>query len=323
MNKIIQIKSDKPSTHLRIEYMVGNTCNYKCQYCSDYANGGQYRWHSDTEFVLNNFRHLLDHYSRQGKTSFELNYVGGEPTLWPSIEKFTKAIKEEYNCRIVLTTNGSRTLRWWEQNATLFDKIHFSLHVGEADIDHYIKVCDLCFEKGVNLNSLVMMYPPKWDECVAAIEKCKSSKYPWFLNALEVYSEYQYTNEQKEYIAEVIKRRPSIFWILKHEQLRSNKPTVTFDNGTKKKVDRNWISLNNLNHFKDWQCNLGVDGINIQRDGRISGVCGMPLYGEHTFYNIYDVDFKERFNPTLVPVICKVDNCYCQPEQLLDKVNLS
>ena len=319
MNKIIQIKSDKPSTHLRIEYMVGNTCNYQCRYCSDYANGGQYRWHPDTDFLLDNFRHLFDFYIKHGKKSFEISYVGGEPTLWPDIEKFTKTIKGEYNCRVVLTTNGSRTLRWWDENATLFDKIQFSLHVGQADIEHYINVCDLCFEKGVNLNSLVMMDPPIWDQCVDAIERCKKSKHPWFLNAMEVYSSYQYSQEQKEYISNVVKRRPSILWILAHEKIANNKPTVTFENGVNKKVNRNWISLNGLNHFWGWTCNLGVDGINIQRDGKISGVCNMPLYGEQSFYNIYDTRFKEKFNPTLTPVICAVDNCYCQPEQLLNK----
>lgn len=319
MKNIVEVKSDKPSTHLRIEYMVGNYCNFSCWYCGPHANGGTHRWHEDTEFLLKNFRHMFDFFMKNGKTSFELNLLGGEPALWPDVAYFSKEIKRTHPVEVTMTTNGSRTLRWWDQNADAFDKIRFSCHPNEVDVDHYINVLDLVFSKGISMNALVLMDPTNWDRSIEIIEKCKKSKYPWFLNAVEVFSEHQYTEEQRKYIAKCVKRRPSIWWILKHDIKSFKKPRVVFEDGKSKYIERNFLSLNDLNHFKGWSCNVGLDNINIQKDGILTGTCNMKLYGKDFYYNIYDVDFVEKFNPELKPVICEVDSCWCQPEQLLDK----
>lgn len=319
MKKLVAVKSDMPSTHLRIEYMVGNYCNYQCWYCGPYANGGTHRWHSDTKFLLKNFRYLLDYYISKGKKTFEINLLGGEPTLWPDIALFSNEIKKSHNVYVTITTNGSRTLRWWDENAHFFDKIRFSCHPNEVDVQHFIDVMDSVFEKNININALVMMDPTNWNKSVELIERCKTSKYPWFINAVEVYSKYQYTYEQKEYISKVVKRRPSIWWILKHENPFRKKPKIIYDDESSMTIERNYLSLNDLNRFMGWSCNLGVDNINIQKDGKLSGVCGMKLYGENFYYNIYDEDFIDKFNPNIKPVVCEIEKCLCQPEQLLDK----
>ena len=323
MTEIVQVLTDKKQDHLRIEYMVGNYCNYKCWYFGPHANGGTHRWHKDVDFLLDNFRHLFDYYIKHGKTNFELNYVGGEPALWPEIGKFTKALKKDYDVFVTMTTNGSRTLRWWEQNAHHFDKIRFSCHPEFVDIDHYIKVLDLVYSKGIGMNALILMDPTNWDKSVELIERCKTSKYPWFINAMEVFSQHQYTEEQRKYISKNIKRRAPIWWIMKHENIFSSSPKVKYENGKTKKINRNYLSLNDKNYFKGWVCNLGLESINIQKDGRIAGACHNKLFGMRDYYNIYDINFKEKFNPRLIPAVCEMDRCWCQPEQLLTKSKLS
>ena len=322
MTAIVQVHNFEKPTKLRIEYMVGNTCNFKCSYCFPMAHAGTHKYFDDYDLLLKNMLHLMEHYSKNGKTEFEVNYVGGEPTLWPRIAEFSRELKKHYNCFISINTNASRTLRWWDENGDAFDKIKMSCHHEQVDIDHYIAVADLLYEKGLNLNALVLMDSRHWDKCVGIIEKCKQSKYPWFVNAMEVYSEYTYTPEQSKYISSCVKRRPSIWWILKHEKILGHNPKVTFENGTTKTVKRNWMSLNDLNRFKGWECNLGIDIINIQHDGKISGTCHMKLFGEQEYYNVYDQNFVEKFTPELKPVICEFEKCWCQPEQLLDKVKL-
>lgn len=323
MTKIIEIKSDKKSNHLRIEYMVGNYCNFKCWYCDPYANAGTHRWFDDTDLLLDNFKHLFNYYISRGKTNFELNYVGGEPSLWPNIGVFSKKIKEEFDCLITITTNGSRTLRWWDKNARTFDKIRLSCHPGQVDIDHYIDVCDLIYEKDVALNAMIMMDPINWGESISLIEKCKKSKHKWCISILEVYSNHNYTDDQKSYISKNVKRPASLLYSIRHKDFSFTKPRAVLDDGTVNKIERNFLSLNNLNRFEGWECNLGLDSINIHKDGKLSGVCGMKLYKEQFYYNIYDKDFKEKFNPDLEPVICELEKCYCQPEQLLNKRKLN
>ena len=87
------INSQNPKT-LRIEYMIGNTCNHKCWYCFKGSNEGEFRWTDNFDATTKNFFHLLDHYKKYGKERFEIHIVGGEPTLWPELGKFTKLLKE-------------------------------------------------------------------------------------------------------------------------------------------------------------------------------------------------------------------------------------
>ena len=60
------INSQNPKT-LRIEYMIGNTCNHKCWYCFKGSNEGEFRWTDDFDATTKNFFHLLDHYKKYGK----------------------------------------------------------------------------------------------------------------------------------------------------------------------------------------------------------------------------------------------------------------
>lgn len=322
MNKqISKIETMESSKRLRVEFMVGNYCNYNCWYCGPYANGGDTRWPLDYNQLIVNFTHLLDFYVRNGRDKFEINILGGEPSLWPDIARFSKDIKSHYDAKLTMTTNGSRTLRWWEENATVFDKILFSYHYKESNIDHYIKVLDLVYDKKIPLNSLVLMDPTCWDECVAALEIMKSkSKRPWFVCAMEVHPP-QYTDKQRKIFKNNVKRRPPLWRVLKdeYENLLKGKTTVYYNNGSKIKVDRNFLSLNKLNHFAGWMCNIGIENINIQKDGKITGTCGNFVYGEDRHYNLYDTDFVTQFNPLLIPSLCTASDCWCQPEMLMTK----
>ena len=320
MKELIKIETMESKNRLRIEYMVGNYCNYKCLYCGDYANGGDTRWPNDYESLIKHFTHLLDFYIANGRDRFEVNLLGGEPTLWPNVAKFARDLKAMYNVKVTMTTNGSRTIRWWEKNAKAFDKILFSYHHKEADLPHFINVLDTVYDQGIPMNTLVMMDPTVWDECIYAIEQMKQSKRRWFISAMEVHPP-QYTTEQREVFKKHAKRRPPILKVLKDEweNVIKGRTKLIYSDGSKKRVERNYLSTNNLNNFKGWMCNIGIENINIQKSGQITGVCGNLVYGEDNLYNLYDPDFVTKFNPKLVPSVCTKCVCWCQPEQLMTK----
>tara|TARA_B110000495_G_C22426627_1_gene269322 strand:- start:259 stop:507 length:249 start_codon:yes stop_codon:yes gene_type:complete len=79
------------------------------------------------------------------------------------------------------------------------------------------------------------------------------------------------------------------------------------------------MSLHNLNHFKGWKCNLGVNWLYISRDGIISGTCKQKLFGLDGYYNIKDPDFKNKFSPKLEQIICQQTTCMCTGEAALPK----
>ena len=51
--KIIEVKQRWPKDVLRIEIMLGNTCNYKCWYCFPGSNEGTHGWPEYDQFVKN------------------------------------------------------------------------------------------------------------------------------------------------------------------------------------------------------------------------------------------------------------------------------
>jgi organic radical activating enzyme len=321
MKKIIKIETMEPKKRLRIEYMAGNYCNFKCNYCGPWANGGDVRWPKDFDMLVKHFRHLLNFYVRNGRDEFEINILGGEPSLWPDIIKFARIIKSEYNAKITMSSNGSRTLRWWDENADAFDKILFSYHHTEADLKHYINVLDLVYNKGIAINGLILMDPNYWDEIIAAMDIMKAtSQNSWFICAMEVHPP-KYTQEQREIFKKHVKRRPPIFRLIKNEydNILKGKTTVIFDDGSKKKVERNYFSINDLNNFEGWMCNIGIENLNIKADGKLTGTCDNRLFDENIFYNLYDPKFTENFNPKLIPTVCEKDKCWCQPEMLMTK----
>lgn len=321
MKEIIRIDTMESKNRLRIEFMIGNYCNYKCWYCGPYANGGDTRWPNNYDNLIKNFRHLLDFYVANGRDKFEINILGGEPTLWPNVARFAREIKKDYNAKLTMNSNGSRTIRWWDKNADAFDKILFSYHHKEADLNHYINVLDTVYDKGIPINALIMMDPTAWDETIEAIETMKNqSKNSWFICTMEVHPP-QYTVEQREIFKKHVKRRPPILKVLKDEweNVTKGKTKLIYSDGSKQRIERNYLSTNDLNNFEGWMCNIGIEVINIQKDGKITGTCGNLVYGEDKFYNLYDSNFVETFNPKLVPSLCTKKHCWCQPEMLMTK----
>ena len=84
------------------------------------------------------------------------------------------------------------------------------------------------------------------------------------------------------------------------------------------------ITLNylkcNLNYFKGWECNLGVDILKIFPNGDITGNCQQQILGGH---NLHDKNFVNNFNPTIAPVICTKNICGCNEEIVCNKRKLN
>ena len=106
---------------LRIVYNLTDVCNYKCNYCWPESHSGTTRW-PDYEKACRSFDHIISVYKTDlDKKNIRFHFLGGEPTLWPKLGDFAKYIYDQHGCRITMSTNGSRTARWWTQYAEYFD----------------------------------------------------------------------------------------------------------------------------------------------------------------------------------------------------------
>lgn len=313
-----------PPDLLRIEYMPGNVCNYKCSYCFPGSNEGDMLW-PDIDLTLENFSHLLNYYSEHGKTKFNIYLVGGETTVWKDIERFCSELKEKFDVVFEVSTNGSRNAKWWKTNAKLFDHVGISVHNEFAKIDHVIEVADIMYEEGIFLNADVLMDPDNFEKCQENIELLKQSKHEWPILAKGVYydGKHRYNEDQLQFLVQPVKRMPGMEWYYEHHKKFPTETVLTYEDDSRKQINGDgYIIANDLNRFRGWKCWLGVDTIKIFPDGRITGNCQQKLYGSDDYYNIYKIHFKHTFRPEIKPVICEQDICPCAKETVTKKHKL-
>jgi MoaA/NifB/PqqE/SkfB family radical SAM enzyme len=308
--KIVEIKQNWPTNLLRVGLTLGNYCNYKCWYCWPGSNSGTDKF-PDLELVIKNLSHVLDYYKKNtNKRKFDILLLGGEPTHWPKFIEFVSYFKENYNCIFTLKTNGSKSLEWWAKAAPYLDQVGISVHNEYVDREYVRNLADYLHSQNVPVNAQVMMDPNTWDECMESVEYFKGSRYRWPIRYIEIIDQkIKYTESQTAIIKKVRARSYNWLWFLKNNRNYRNDVTVIDENRKSKKVSENHLLINKLNVFTGWECNLGVDWLNVGSNGTIIGFCPNPVYNE--VYNLYHADFKEKFNPTIAPVVCNQPECVC------------
>lgn len=311
---ITHITNSKHPDLLSIEFMLGNLCNYRCSYCFPGSNTGDYPW-PDVDLLIKNLDHLIARYKAYGKTKFEFFMIGGEPTLWKDLPKLCKHLKDNHDVTIRISTNASRNITWWENNAKYFDRIEISVHHEYANISKIIEIADMLYTKKINVVTNVLMNPYHFEECVNILNQLKESKKRWpiIANAVNYNGETRYNDAQKKYVSTPLKRWPNLIWwlLLKNKEYRK---IWVVEDGKKFRVQDNWFILHGKNKFKGWTCNLGVEHIEISKDGIISGTCKEKVYGENRYHNIYSSDFTSTFDPVIKPITCQKDLCHCGTE---------
>ncbi len=344
-NKIIKIESTQKSKTLDIRWTPNNVCNFRCRYCFPDSNTGDYGNPKDLALTIKNFNYLLKQYKEKlGKTRTHLKIIGGEPTLWRELDIFIREIKKENDVYISLITNGSRTIRWWKEHGHIIDNVHLTHHVAQADLDHTIKVADILYDLGKKITVKVLMDLTCWDQCVEAVEYLKkNSRNRFIITVAEVIEpeisslvtirastekDLKYTNDQKKYLSKGLKRIPGPWWFWKNKNLITSgeiklyESIATLEDGSKLKAKSETYINKNLNNFKGWSCNIGIESIFIDWKGDIKGSCNEFVYGLDYYYNILDADFTEKFILNPVPATCTKYNCICSPETHISKTRI-
>ena len=323
----IKVISTQEPEYLRVSFFPTDVCNFNCTYCFPGSHIERYRYPKNTDLIIKNFRILFDTYKKIAKKEkFHVMITGGgEPTVWPGLEKFCEEIKKTHDCYISLTTNGSRTMRWWEEHYKCFDDVVLSCHHEFVDIHHYINVADLLFESGLKVTALMLMDAKHWDKCVSYIDLMKASKHSWFIQTKEIidapgHGMDVYTPEQFQYVNDSIKRIPNSDWIFKRlNDMKIHESVVLFDNDTAVTSRPHSILTNGWNKFQGWTCNAGFESISIDPSGQVlAASCRQDPFGGKIL-NVCDENFDVDIQPK--PIICKLNHCSCQPDTHITKWN--
>lgn len=331
--KPIAILNDTFDNYLYINFISSTVCNYKCHYCFPGCNDGKHRWPKDLTIFNKNLGHMIDVYKKQlGKTKIRINIAGGEPTLWPQLGEFAEYFHKEYDCKLTLATNGSRTMRFWHEYAKYFDDICVAAHHESCDLNHIKEVLDYAYNNtDVLINCLVLMDPTAWEKCESIVDELRDHTTPWLLKVrpLKINEKIvEYTPEQTAYIKDKMKKIPPNEWIQRMKDLGklyteedSTGMQLVMDNGEVINGDTNMIFRNDWYHFTGWECNIGVDRFQIDADGSIVGSCtARNLFNLSYPLNINDENFIEEFDKVkITPIKCRQLSCLCSAEVKMPK----
>lgn len=322
--EIVSVENNWRDEVLYLDINIGNICNYKCWYCWPGSNEGTIKW-PNIEILKKNITHLINYYiANTNKRVFDIHFVGGEPTHWPKLGEFIQFCRENFNCLISMTSNGSKQKTWWHRYGTYFDRIHMSCHHQYIKREDFRDICDWLYKNNVVVSASVMMDPNQWDKCIDLVEYLKGSKYKWTIRYVDIVDErISYTEEQYKILSQHRARRVNLLFFWWNNKYWTSKVKVVDTQGKTHRMQDNELLLKRMNNFYGWECSVGVNWIIISGTGDLSCTRGQKLFGEDTYYNLYDKDFVNKFNPKIIPSICTQTECVCGIETTMPKRKIS
>jgi organic radical activating enzyme len=330
MSNLQKIITTQDKKTLNVRFWPTDICNFSCEYCFPGSVLNKLRYPKNVDTVLKNFKILFNEYTeKHGKENFYINIVGGgEPALWPHLNYFCENIKKDHNVFIKLTTNGSRTIKWFNKNTQYIDKFTMSCHHKDVNLDKFIEVCDWIHESGKEPGVLMLMDAKHWDKCTAYVDRMVSqSKYAWTIQAKEVvdapgHDMEVYTPEQLDYLKQPYKRIPDAKWIMDNlHDLRIHESVAMYDDDSVVLAGPNKYINNRENSFKGWKCDVALENLVVSHDGTCTGSCQEEIF-KGANLNMFSESFEEEFNKaqfSLDSIICPRECCSCQPDTHITK----
>lgn len=277
---------------IKIEWNLGKRCNYDCSYCPSSIHDN-FSPHTDIAIL----EQAVDRLCELGKP-LRISLTGGEPCVHPQIEDLLDYFKRKNIFWVNLTTNGTRTAKWYLENEMYFNHLVFSLHFEHSwgTVKNTINQFYDQTERDFFVN--VMAHHDCMDDVRKVVEEFRNKgiKYAvrrirWTEGDHNIFDDLKYDGKDLQ-------------WIL--EQDATVSPNCRIDKNTlgDQIIHANDVIKLHLNQFKGWTCNAGVESLMINWDGevhratcRVGGSLG----------NIYNGTFAV---PT-EPIICTRDWCTC------------
>jgi MoaA/NifB/PqqE/SkfB family radical SAM enzyme len=296
-----------------VNWCLGNTCNFSCSYCPENLHNGTNPWPDPA--IIKNFIEKAKETHPNKKLYFE--FTGGEVTLYKHFIDICKYCTEQ-GVKVGLISNGSRTLRYWQENKQYFDHVCLSFHPEFGDANHFVEVVKI-LNNDVRTHVNIMMSPEKFDYCFDVANKVKDlgnismALQPLIHDFGEVL--YDYTTEQKA----IIDRQHEL--ISKHIKF-----TKTFDyyrgamkmiypDGQQQVMSAHRFINEKTNDWSGWNCFAGVEQLIVDQRGTIFR--GWCLEGG-AVGNISDTNL----NLPTQPVLCTKKMCHCNFDIMSTKAML-
>jgi MoaA/NifB/PqqE/SkfB family radical SAM enzyme len=270
-----------------VQWSIGNTCNWSCEYCPTYLHNGSKPW-PDKEVAFN-FALKLIALKEEKDLDMRVEFVGGEVTLCPYFIELSQFLHQA-DIKIEMISNGSRTEKWWSRCAPYLHKVNLTYHPHNTDPTHYKDIILLLKQYNVEVTSMIAYVPDLRDICETVFAKCVEHNIPVYKKIL--------VDKQHGTNKHFYNYQPDDIEELNNQQLKEWE--VVDDDGVRH-IHSNEVLSNELNQFKGMTCCLGQTGIVIDMHGNVRlSYCYQGKVG-----NIKDDHLSIEYREAT----CKQDKC--------------
>lgn len=318
--KIIPIKVEltSPRNFKFIEWKIHNVCNYDCSFCGSENKQGDQRWMS-----IDDYKKHVDRIAAISQGSdFFIQITGGEPTLYPKLIELLRYIKS-LGGGTGLISNGSRTIRWWEElkKSECLDYLVITYHSEQTDdYDHVIDVMNVFHNEPTDVVCLITHVIESVDQSIKALDSIvEKTGVVCILKAMMIgsYDIYSlYTESQLKKVKEsnlvigklrATKKQPAKKYDLAHDI------NVTYNNGSVEFTSTQTLMKNKSNNFFGWSCLVGNNSMRIDYDVVHRGVCEV---GESRSLADDDLNFTNDY------ITCTRNTCFCTTDLVATKIRV-
>lgn len=293
----------------KIVWKPGTICNYRCSYCYPHDHDGKYKWPKTYDKLIEFATEW------RGDAPLTLDILGGEPTLWPKFQEFCHDLYNSSTSftKIIFSSNGSRSLRYWKEFDAPVSSLGLSFHPEHASIEHFLNIIELLHEK-YQIWVYLMLVPPYLDTIKKLFNELKRFKVNASVMSVVSISESHSgvvgnDPEYEKFAADAFLKQSEIFNGVPYK-------TYITDGIETKPINIQHLINTKQDAFKDWNCYMGKDTLNILPNGDVYGssCASGPCYG-----NIFS---QEKIVIPDDPFRCPHDFCGCGTDVEIEKIKV-
>lgn len=302
-----------------VDWMLGNHCNFACDYCPTNLHDGSIDWISlgdATRFLAQLHAHYVEGLGR----NLWLQLTGGEPTQYPRFFDLCASAKS-LDIKVAVISNGSRTARFWEKAASVLSSAILTYHDLQVDHARFIETLRILEAAGVPVHVNVTAHPDRFENIMASAEDILAQSVAATLTVKPLRigfgtELYPYSDAQMARLAARPRRvarngdevRKKAAWDFQRGLMLR-----WLSDGTTEKVRANDLILAGENHWRSFRCQAGLESLRVKADGTVyRAVCGsggcLGRIGE------------DSLDLPVVPVTCDRDSCACVSDILITKM---
>ena len=126
LERIVRVEPTSPM--ISLTWMIGSRCNYECVYCPSELHDMTSK-HPDFEKLKKVWDDFYDKTNHLG-LPYKISFTGGEVTANKSFLPLIEYLRNsKFNIgQIIVTTNGSASLKYYQRLSGLVDALSFSTH---------------------------------------------------------------------------------------------------------------------------------------------------------------------------------------------------